>query len=204
MAFLLALVLGVVAALASGGRPSNIGRRPLRGLSVLLVAVFLQAVPGLVDVGDTAGLACVLASYALLLAFALANVRLVGMPVVVLGLLLNIAVIGANGGMPVRGEAILTVDRELTPAQLTGLDFGAKRHLEQPDDRLTFLGDVVPLQPFGQVVSFGDLILAVGLADVAFRLLRPTGRLSRRPRRTVADVLAMWPALNVPDVSRSV
>ena len=94
----------------------------------------------------------------------------------------NVAVIGANGGMPVRGEAILTVDRDLTPAQLTRLEFGAKRHLEQPDDQLTFLGDVVPVRPLRQVVSFGDLILAVGMADVVVRSIetvRPVIELHR-------------------------
>jgi hypothetical protein len=33
----------------------------------------------------------------------------------------------------------------------------------------------VPIRLSGEVVSFGDLILAAGLADVAFRILLPVG-----------------------------
>lgn len=181
----IALLLGLVAGLAAGGRPSNAGRRPLRGIGALGGAVVLQALPELVDVSETTGLACVLGSYALLLGYALVNVRLVGMPVVLVGLACNVAVITANGGMPVRAEAILAVESD---ADLDDLDFGAKRHLEEPDDRLTFLGDIVPVRPLGQVLSFGDLILALGVTDVVFRLLKPAGAVRRR-RPTVAGDL---------------
>jgi hypothetical protein len=190
----IALLLGVVLGIATGGRPRNMGLRPLRGAGALGAAVVLQALPQLVDVGGTTGLACVLGSYVLLVAFALANIRLIGMPVVMVGLLLNVVVIGANGGMPVRADAILTIDRDRTPAQLHEIAFGSKRHLEDGHDRLTVLGDVLPVRPIGQVLSFGDLILAVGLADVVFRLLRPPGPRHRRPRRSMAEVVALLPA----------
>ncbi|MCU1379791.1 MAG: hypothetical protein JWN29_2774 [Acidimicrobiales bacterium] len=191
---LFALLLGVVLGLATGGRPSNVGKRPLRGVGALGAAVVLQALPHLVVVSDTTGLACILGSYVLLVAFALANVRLVGMPVVLVGLLLNVVVIGANSGMPVRGDAILTIDRERTPAELRDIEFGAKRHLEDASDRLTFLGDVVPVPPIGQVLSFGDLILAVGLVNVVFRLFKPPTPIRRRQRRSVGEVVALLPS----------
>ena len=123
----IALVAGIVLGLVTGGRPRNVTLRPLRGIEALAGAVVLQAVPQLVDVSGTTGLACVLGSYVLLLAFALANIRLVGMPVILVGLVLNVVVIGLNGGMPVRAEAIFTIDRH---AKLEEIDFGAKRHLE--------------------------------------------------------------------------
>jgi hypothetical protein len=171
-----AVALGLLAGIAAGGRLANVGSRPLRGVPVLAVAVVLQGLTSVVGVGGTAGLALVLASYALLTTFAVANIRLVGMPVVLVGLGLNIAVITVNGGMPVRAEAL----RALGEERVDELEFGAKRHLEGADDRLTFLGDVIPVRPFREVVSFGDLILAAGIANVVFRLLRPIGQ--RRPR----------------------
>jgi hypothetical protein len=189
-----ALLLGLVLGFATGGRPRNVGLRPMRGIGALGGAVVLQIVPQLVDVAGTTGLACVLGSYALLAAFALINVRLVGMPVVLVGLFLNLVVIGANGGMPVRGDAILTVDRDRTPAQLRDLSFGAKRHLEDAGDRLTFLGDVVPVPPLRQVLSFGDLILAAGLVNVVFRLVKPRAPISQRHRRSMAQVVALLPS----------
>jgi hypothetical protein len=184
----IALVVGVVLGFALGGRPRNVTLRPLRGFEALAAAVVLQAVPQLVDVSGATGLACVLVSYALLLAFALVNVRLVGMPVVLVGLLLNVAVITVNGGMPVRADAIRTIDPR---TKLSTIDFGAKRHLETKDDALRFLGDTLPVQPIDQVLSFGDLILAFGVADVVFRLLKPSGVRRRGRRRSVADVLAL-------------
>ena len=195
-----ALALGIVLGLVAGGRPSNVGRRPLHAVMALAAAVVLQAVPQLLDIEGSAGLACVLASYALLVAFALANIRLVGMPVVLVGLLCNVVVIGANGGMPVRAEAILAVDRS---AELAEVDFGSKRHLEDDSDRVTFLGDIIPVRPIRQVLSFGDLILSVGIADVVFRLLKPIGAVRRRRRPAVSEVLALLPAVTVTELRRS-
>ena len=173
-----AVAAGVVLGLALGGRPSNIGRRPLQLVSVLVVSVALQALAESVDIDDALGLAIVLVSYAGLSAFAVANIRLVGMPVVLVGLACNLAVITVNGGMPVDREAIVAAG-VATDAEIDHLDFGAKRHLED-GDRLMFLGDVVPVSLTSEVLSFGDLILAFGVADVIFRLLRPLGDRRRR------------------------
>jgi hypothetical protein len=188
---LIALVSGIVAGLLAGGRPRYAGSRPVRWLLVLVAGVALQGIPIAADVSGRVGLVCVLASYALLALFAMRNIRLVGMPVVLVGLLLNGAVIAANQGMPVRLDAIATVDRSRTPAEIRALDFEAKRHIEQPDDRFTVLGDAIPLRPLGVVVSFGDLILAFGLFDVVFRLLRPYVLPHRRERRAAARTLAL-------------
>jgi hypothetical protein len=119
--------------------------------------------------------------------------------VVLVGLLLNVAVIGVNGGMPVRADAIYTVDRH---AHLDTIDFGAKRHLEDADDRLTFLGDVLPVRPIGQVLSFGDLILSAGVADVVFRLLKPAGAVRRGRRRSMSEVMALLPAVTVTEAPK--
>ena len=192
-----ALAAGLVLGLATGGRPRNVTLRPLRAVGALAGAVVLQAVPQLLEVSGSTGLACVLGSYVLLLAFALANIRLVGMPVILVGLVLNVVVIGLNGGMPVRADAIHTVDRHV---KLATIDFGAKRHLEDADDRLTILGDVLPVRPIGQVLSFGDLILSAGVANVVFRLLKPAGAVRRGRRRSVAEVVALLPAVTVTEV----
>ena len=56
---------------------------------------------------------------------------------------------------------------------------GAER-TRRPSDRLTVLGDVVPVPALRQVVSFGDLILLAGVSDVAAHLAR-----RRAPKRLV-------------------
>ena len=192
MAFtVIAIAVGAVLGLLTGGRPSNIGRRPLQLVSLLVVSVAAQVVAETIDIGDTLALSVVLVSYVGLSAFAVANIRLVGMPVVLVGLLCNLTVIALNGGMPVRASAI--VDARVAGAdELSTLDFGAKRHLAEGDDRLMVLADIIPVRAIGtgdlrlraEVISFGDLILAFGVADVLFRLLRP---LDHRRRRSDAD-----------------
>lgn len=184
-----ALVVGVLLGRVTGGRFANVTARPLRGSGALGAAVVLQAFPRLLTVNGALGLSCVLASYVLLCAFAAGNIRLVGMPIVVLGLLLNLSVITVNGGMPVRGEAILTIDKSRTPGELTGIDFGAERHLEDSHGRLSFLGDVLPVPVLNQVLSFGDLILALGITNLVFRLLHPPDPSRRRRPLVTTDVV---------------
>lgn len=178
-----ALAAGVIAGFVSGGRPSNVYNRAIVGTGLLAAAILFQIASWLLDGSPNAGLVCVIISYGLLTAFAIANIRLIGMPVVLLGLLLNFAVITVNGGMPVRADAVYTVDRNPGALEPT-----AKRHLETADDDITILGDVLPITPFNEVVSFGDLIMAFGLANVVFRLFQPAPPLYRRSDEDVVDV----------------
>jgi len=178
----LALVLGIVGGIAAGGRLANVTRRPLELVWLLALSVALQVVAESLDIHGSAGLAMVLASYVGLAAFAIANIRFVGMPVVLVGLLCNLVVITANGGMPVREDAIVAAGAA-TRDEIRTLEFGAKRHLEDRTDVVTFLGDIVPVPPTREVLSFGDLILAAGVADVIFRLLKPAEPRTRRERR---------------------
>jgi hypothetical protein len=180
-----ALVIGVVLGIVTGGRPRNVNRRSLELVWLLVASVMVQGAAEVLDVSDTLGLAMVLVSYVGLAAFAVANIRLVGMPVVLVGLLCNLAVITANGGMPVRAEAIIA-SGAATAEELDTIDYGAKRHLEGDDDVLVVLGDIIPVPATNEVVSFGDLILAVGVADVIFRLLKPV---ELRGRRRTSDDL---------------
>lgn len=168
----LAVVGGLVLGLVFGGRASNLGRQPLRWWPALALGVLLQAAAETLDVRESVGLSMVYVSYGFLIVFAVRNLRLVGMPIVLLGLVLNTLVIGINGGMPVREEAIRAAGH-LMPDEIATVDFGAKRHLEDDSDRLVFLGDVIPVRPTREVLSFGDLLLAFGVANVLFRLLRP-------------------------------
>ena len=183
-----ALVAGVALGFATGGRLSNVRRRPLQLVSVLAICALLQVVAETVDLPDSLGLAMVLASYVGLSAFAVANLRLVGMFVVAVGLLCNLVVITVNGGMPVRRSAIVAA-HAATEAEIRTIDFGAKRHPADDGDTLTVLGDIIPIRPSREVLSFGDLILAFGIADVVFRLLRPF-ELGRRRRDDESAVAA--------------
>ncbi len=191
----LALVGGLALAAALGGRLRNLPAERLRWPSLALVAVALYSTPLLLNVARQGAVAMTLCSYVALLAFAGSNLRLVGMAVVAFGLSLNAVVILTNGGMPVDPGAVVAAG-VARPEGLASLDLGNVRQWQDGDDRLAALGDVVPVAPLDEVVSFGDLILAAGLANVSFRLLRPVdgsrrdpsgrrGR-SRRPRLLLA------------------
>lgn len=180
-----AVLVGVALGLLFGGRVANLAGVRVRWWWALPVGAGSQVLPELVDVPGAAGL--VLGGSALLVVFAVANLRLVGMPVALVGLALNTIVIGVNGGMPVRAEAIVATGR-VEAVDLAELDLGAERHLERADDRLVLLADILPVPVSGEVLSFGDLILGLGLADVAFRLVRPFRRKSpERPQVSPRD-----------------
>ncbi|MBA2625581.1 MAG: DUF5317 domain-containing protein [Acidimicrobiia bacterium] len=174
----LAVAAGLALGLLGGGQVTRLGAIRLRWSVALWAGVGLQLLAGPFGVGGRPGTVAVIASYVALLGFAVANRGLTGMPVVLVGLALNATVIVLNGGMPVRPAAVAAVG--LDPAELDGTDLGAKRHLERPRERLPALGDVVPLRPLGEVVSFGDLVLAAGVANVVFRVMRPL-RTTRAP-----------------------
>jgi len=157
----LALALGI--ALVSGGRLRNIAATQLRRPGVLAAAVGIQlALEVLHPTRGTVGLlasALLVVSYVCLLVFCAANLRLRGLAVVALGIALNGAVVAVNGGMPVR-------------APEGAVETTTKHHAERPSDRLTFLSDIILVPALRQSLSFGDLIMLVGLVDVLFHCSR--------------------------------
>jgi hypothetical protein len=177
---LLAVVAGVTIALITGGRPRNISEHQVRLWWLLFPGFGLQLIADRIALGWM-GTAALVLGYGCLLAFAAANRSLVGIGVVAVGLAANALVIGVNGGMPVRGSAV--VDAHIADADaLSRVNYGHRHHLETPHDRLAWLGDIIPVQPLHAVVSFGDLILAFGVADLAGHLFhRRLGRPTRPP-----------------------
>lgn len=184
MSFIVAaLVGGLVLGLVRGGRLRNLADVTFRAWPVLALGAAVQLLVEGAGLGGGVGFALVLVSYGLLVAFAVANLVRPGMPLVLLGILLNALVIAVNGGMPVKAEAIVAAGLADTPAEARALDFGGKRHVAGPDDRLLVLGDVLPVPiGAGEVLSYGDLVLALGAAGVLADAM--TGA---RRRRSSAD-----------------
>lgn len=144
------------------------------------VAVFgagLQLAIGVVHVpaeGQVLGV-----SLALLCAFAIVNRHLVGMGVLAVGLALNMGVVLANGGMPVRASALVRAGT-VEARGLADADLGSGRRFEQRDDLVPVLGDAIPVRPFRAAMSFGDLIVLMGVGAVASDLTRYARRGRRR------------------------
>lgn len=177
----LAIVLFIALAIAvlRGGRLTNLGDIELRYWWLLLVALGLQLATGwLPDTnwGEGLALAMVLISYGLLMALVLLNRTKTGMWLTGLGVLMNFTVIAINGGMPVLAEAAEVASGfTVTEPDLSG---SFKHIILDSTSRLTLLADVIPLRlgTLGQVISLGDVFLAVGLGRYLEHELR-------RPRR---------------------
>lgn len=173
-----AVVVGLALGFLTGGRLDHLAERRFRLPGLLVAGIVVQATSGWFGDGLTVPL--VLVSYVLLTAFCALNLPVVGMGIVLLGLSLNFLTIAVNGGMPVRRSAVVAagiaewheVDR---------LELHDKRHLERPDDDLMVISDIIPVPVLREVLSFGDLVMSVGVADVLFRLLKP------RPGRRFVD-----------------
>ena len=170
----LAVAAGLLIGLVSGGSLRRLGERRFRLWPLLPVGVLFQ-----LPFADGLGFAGLLGSYACLLVFALANIRLVGMGLVAVGIALNTVPIALNRGMPVDRDAIVAarIDKR---ERLAHIHLDRKHHLERKSDKLMVLADIIPVRPVHEVVSFGDVVLAVGVADVLYHLMRPRLRHAAR------------------------
>ncbi len=125
------------------------------------------------------GAAGLLASLGIFLLFVWLNRRLPGMPILLAGLLLNLAVMAANGGwMPISPEtASRLLGTDVSRYAAMGVRFGQKDVLLPVQDmHLGLLADrfVLPAwSPYQVAFSAGDILVAVG----AFWLLaRPASK----------------------------
>jgi hypothetical protein len=156
---LLTVIVAAVVGLLAGGRLSDFPSVRLKRPWLAVVGVILQFLP----VGGDLGFAILLASFAALLGFTIVNLRAPGFALIVVGLALNVTVIGANHGMPVTSDALIRSDQADTLHSLI-TDGGAKHHLATGDTVLRPLADVIPIgDPVRQVVSVGDLFVHLGV-----------------------------------------
>ena len=149
---LTAMAIGFVVSLAFGGRFRHLSGKSFRLWLLLPIGLLLQV---LVQRDSApAPFALLLLSYVCLILFGVANRRLTGMWLIVLGFSLNLLCIGLNHGMPVSRTAIGSLGLDDKP-------IGVKHHLERPSDKLVFLGDIIPVpSPVNEALSFGDMITA--------------------------------------------
>lgn len=164
MFLLPSLILGLVFALLLGGKPSRLLDVKLRHGWAVWGAILAQAflfTPLSREVPPDFFVPLHLASYGLLVIFAVVNVRVFSLVPLLLGMLLNAIVIAANGGrMPVSHEA--------WEAAGFGAD-SAGSNVRLGAERLGFLGDVFALPasfPLANVFSVGDLL--IGFGAIAF------------------------------------
>jgi hypothetical protein len=166
LVFLLVGGAAVVVGLARGGLLRGLTETSVRnrslGLACLAVQALVVALP-LRAIWLPYGLGALLLAVALgvLLAVARANGSMPGVPLIALGLLLNLVAVVANAGMPTSASTLaragVAVERPLPHRP------DAKHVLAGEGTRLALLGDRLAVRPLRAVVSYGTVCELAGL-----------------------------------------
>ena len=176
MILALAVILGLIASFFRhrSEAASQIASIPLRAPWLALVALVLQVPLLRAPSGPTQQVVAVqavfLLSHLLLLSFVWLNRRLVGIQIVGLGVLCNLAVILTNGGfMPITPETLVRINPGSTLDHWTvGFHYGNSKDviLLAQDTNLWVLSDILVLPPpfpWPTAFSAGDLLIAAGI-----------------------------------------
>lgn len=162
------LVVATLVALIRGGKLRNVIDLQLTLWWLLPFGFLIQLatnwLPDDAAWAPSVGLGMILFSFFLLVVVVIANRRRPGMWLAGVGILLNFTVIALNGGMPVLAEAAL-VASDFETANFIISDY---KHVELVEGtRLAVLADVIPFRFLGsgQVISLGDVLLAVGIGQ---------------------------------------
>lgn len=172
------IALVIIVALLRGGSLRNFATLKLRWLPLVIAGFALQLLIftpfARSPLVAFATLPIYVLSLALLAIWVASNWRIPGMALIAIGLALNVAVIGANGGhMPVLPEsARLAGQYEALAAD----DPRTSKHKLMPSDqvRLWLLSDIIAVPrgvPGASVMSVGDIVLTVGIAILCYRTL---------------------------------
>jgi len=155
---IIAVVFGIGLGLAGGRRPPALAGRRVPWATLALAVAGAGCL-----LAGSAWLPVAVSGYLLLLGAAALEWRRMGTLLVAAGLLANLVVIAANGGMPVKGVP-------------SGAADGRLHHGLAASDRLVGLSDVIRIPLLSVVASPGDVVLALGVAAVAYGWLRPRTR----------------------------
>ena len=157
--------LAAIYGLARGGSLESLAATKFRHVWILMAGLILQLTLDIWDpewLTDAGDLGVIIASNVAVALFLALNWRLPGMWLAVLGMLLNLVVITANGAMPVSAKATEVAGFE----EFT--DFGIKHEPLDSDTILPILADVIALPRMRTLLSFGDVFMAAGIFWLVF------------------------------------
>ena len=167
------MTLAIVAALGAvlvaklrGGSLDALAATNFRWVLFLVAGLSLQVGFGLWSpawMNKAIAVAVVVASDVLVGAFVVANRKLAGMVTIGIGLALNLLVIAANGAMPVSPTAA-----RIAGAPAPGPHPDIKHERLGRATVLPLLADVIPLPRIGEVMSVGDVVLAIGIGRLVY------------------------------------
>ena len=174
MFILYAIPIGVVAGFLAGGRLDNLASVRFRLAPVALLALAIQlALFSVLADGLPTELVrwTYVVSTVLVLLVVVANLRLAGVPLIVVGALLNLAAIAANGGL-----------MPASPTALASLGLGVGGHtssiiVEHPAlEALTDQFALPAWMPLANVFSVGDVVIGIGVAVAIAASMRTAPR----------------------------
>lgn len=196
-----AVVLGLLASLVRYRSEAfaQVAAMPVRGGWMALGAVALQIPLLCASTGTVQELAVpralFLASHLLLIVFVWFNRRLLGMPLIGLGVICNLAVIALNGGfMPITPETLIRINPGTGLAHWpVGYHYGSSKDIILPRMaiRLWGLSDILvvpPPFPWPTAFSVGDLLIAAGIVVL---LLNPRSRPDREEAQAGTDLMGL-------------
>lgn len=162
------VILGLLIGWLRKGRIENLGYIPLRGVIWFIALGALDLMMQLTQAPERRVLYQILIMGSALVALFLLmfNHRLPGVKLVLIGLVLNLLVMGANGGrMPVSTWAAQASGQGKFLPLLTSGE--SSRHVVLgPSTHLPYLADLIPIPPpypAARVLSVGDLFVFIGI-----------------------------------------
>ena len=170
----IALVIAVLAVGAGrlrGGSLERLAGTQFRAFPLLIAGLGVQILFSLWSppwMTEAVSLGVLIGSNMLVLSFLVVNRMLPGVVIAAVGLVLNLAVISSNGAMPVSPDAARAAGAE----DLVISEGAIKHEVLDDDTELGFLGDVIPIPWPGFVISIGDIVLAAGIAVLAYSQTR--------------------------------
>ena len=158
------MAASLIVAILAGGHVRALEHVRLRWWALAPIGVALQLAPLPSPRGLSLPLSTIalIASFPLLLTFAVRNYRVAGLGLIFAGLTLNFAVIAVNGGMPVSSAAVRSAGGAADRSALIS-QTDARHHVMAGDDELVLLADVIPIPVLGEVLSAGDVLIYSGL-----------------------------------------
>jgi hypothetical protein len=167
--FIVTIGVAIMIVIVTRGDFRELVRLRVTGVWLLFAGLAIQIGLEFIDLDknqiDTIGYGVLMVSYAFILSFCFANLRIRGFGVIAIGIGLNAVVIGLNQGMPT-----VAIGNDAHGNRIEKLvEQTVKHRPEADDDLLGFLGDrIVFPEPLDTVVSFGDLIMAVGICELTY------------------------------------
>jgi hypothetical protein len=186
---LVAIAVALAIGFLRGGSLANVAGLRIRYLPVLFAALLVQIaifsqIAGTRDIIHRIGPWLYIATLFATLFVMLVNLHIPGMKVIALGAALNALVITANGGfMPSPESALeragrLEYVRQEEAERASGEYVLSNSTIADDDTRLLVLGDIIPIPkrvPLSNVISIGDIVIAIGAIIAIVRVMQPRG-----------------------------